>query len=165
MNICKKIFYRTFQKVMHILIPFFPYREPIVLDEFLDVVDVLKNVHNIENVMIVTDKTIKELGLTLTLETLFKENNIRYTIYDGTVPNPTSDNIMEAKTLYLENECIGIVAIGGGSSIDCAKALGAQIARPNKSLDKMQGLIKIRKRIPLLIAIPTTAGTGSCYGT
>jgi len=146
---------------MHILIPFFPYREPILLDEFIGVIDVIKNVHKIQNVMIVTDKTIRKLGLTSTLEKLFKENNIIYTIYDGTVPNPTSDNVEEAKTLYLENECMGIVAIGGGSVIDCAKALGAQISKPNKSLNKMEGLIKIRKRIPLLIAVPTTAGSGS----
>ena len=54
-----------------------------------------------------------------------------------------------------------IVAIGGGSVIDCSKALGARIARPNKSLQQMQGLLKVLKKIPDLYAVPTTAGTGS----
>ena len=54
-----------------------------------------------------------------------------------------------------------IIAIGGGSSMDCAKAVGARLARPHKSLSKMEGILKIWHRLPLLIAVPTTAGTGS----
>ncbi|MCL1901600.1 MAG: iron-containing alcohol dehydrogenase, partial [Firmicutes bacterium] len=54
-----------------------------------------------------------------------------------------------------------IIAVGGGSSIDCAKAIGAKIAKPKKSLHKMKGVLKVRKKIPLLIAVPTTSGTGS----
>lgn len=49
----------------------------------------------------------------------------------------------------------------GGSSMDCAKAVGARLARPHKSLSKMEGILKIWHRLPLLIAVPTTAGTGS----
>ena len=59
------------------------------------------------------------------------------------------------------NKCNAIIAFGGGSSLDCAKALGARIVLPNKDLKSMQGLIKINKKLPLLIAIPTTAGSGS----
>jgi alcohol dehydrogenase class IV len=77
------------------------------------------------------------------------------------MPNPTSNNVEAARSLYLENDCQAIIAFGGGSPMDCAKAAGARIARPNKPLRKMAGLIKIRKRIPLLIAVPTTAGSGS----
>ena len=51
--------------------------------------------------------------------------------------------------------------LGGGSSLDCAKAVGARAAKPKQSLAKMKGILKVHKRLPLLIAIPTTAGTGS----
>ena len=56
---------------------------------------------------------------------------------------------------------IAIIGFGGGSSIDCAKAVGARVAKPHQSLEKMKGILKVHKKLPLLIAIPTTAGTGS----
>lgn len=160
MNIVKKIYCRSFQKVMRILIPFMPYREPKLLNNIEDIVNVIKE-KNIQNVMLVTGEKIRGRGLTLPLETCLKENDILCSVYDGTLQNPTSDNVEEAKTLYLENNCQGIIAFGGGSVMDCAKALGAMIVRPKKSLKKMQGLIKIRRKLPLLIAVPTTAGSGS----
>ena len=63
--------------------------------------------------------------------------------------------------LYRDNYCDCIIGFGGGSSMDCAKAVGACIAKPHQSLAKMKGILKVHKRLPLLIAIPTTAGTGS----
>lgn len=160
MNIIRKFYCRVFQKIMHLIIPFLPYREPKLLNETIEIVNILKD-RNVNNIIIITGKRIRENGLTLSLEKLLSDNRISYTIYDGTLPNPTSKNIEEAKSLYLLNNCEGIIAFGGGSVMDCAKALGAMLVRPKMSLKKMQGLIKIRKRLPLLIAIPTTAGSGS----
>ena len=160
MNIPRKIFHRTFNIVMRGLIPFFPYREPKLIHEIGGVVNLLHN-ESIDRVMIVTDKGIRGLGLTLPLENAIKESGIALTVYDGTMPNPTSDNVEEARTMYVENNCRALIAFGGGSAMDCAKAVGARIARPKMPLKKMAGLIKICKRLPLFIAIPTTAGTGS----
>ena len=78
--------------------------------------------------------------------------------YDKTVANPTTVNVSEAIELYQENDCDCIIGFGGGSSMDCAKAVGARLARPKKSLAKMKGILKVRRRLPLLMAIPTTAG-------
>ena len=102
-----------------------------------------------------------KLGLTKRLEKVLSENNIKYTIYDKTVANPTTKNVAEAMDLFLSNNCNAIIGFGGGSSMDCAKAVGAKIAKPKQSLAKMKGILKVHKRIPLLIAVPTTAGTGS----
>ena len=88
-------------------------------------------------------------------------NKIKYFIYDETIPNPTITNIEDALKIYNENNCEAIIAFGGGSVMDCAKMVGARVAKPNKTIAKMKGLLKIRKQIPTLIAIPTTAGTGS----
>lgn len=63
--------------------------------------------------------------------------------------------------MYQENDCNAIIGFGGGSSMDCAKAVGAQIAKPHQTLAQMKGILKVHKKLPLLIAIPTTAGTGS----
>ncbi|MBO5772456.1 MAG: iron-containing alcohol dehydrogenase, partial [Clostridia bacterium] len=54
-----------------------------------------------------------------------------------------------------------MVAIGGGSAMDCAKGVGISVVYPNKSLEKFKGILKVHKKIPTLVAIPTTAGTGS----
>ncbi|MBO4759382.1 MAG: iron-containing alcohol dehydrogenase, partial [Spirochaetaceae bacterium] len=70
-------------------------------------------------------------------------------------------NIEEALKIYNAEKCQAIIAFGGGSSIDCAKAVGARVARPRKSLAQMKGILKVRRKLPLLAAIPTTAGTGS----
>ena len=62
---------------------------------------------------------------------------------------------------YKTNMCQCMIAFGGGSVMDTAKTVGARVARPNKSVAKMRGQLKIRKKIPDIIAVPTTAGTGS----
>ena len=70
--------------------------------------------------------------------------------------------------LYKRNKCDGIIAIGGGSSMDCAKVIGAKVANPDKSIESFVGSFNVSGRdekrmamFPPLIAIPTTAGTGS----
>lgn len=156
----KKLFCRAFQNIMHALIPFFPYREPKPLEGTEKIAGLLK-INKINKVLLITDKGIRGLGLTARLEAHLEDNNIFCAVYDGTVPNPTSDNVEEALELYKSHGCGAIIAFGGGSPMDCAKAVGARVACPKKPLAKMAGLIKVCKRIPMLIAVPTTAGTGS----
>lgn len=68
---------------------------------------------------------------------------------------------MLAREKYLAENCQGLIGFGGGSAIDCAKAVGTRIARPRLTIPKMKGILKIWLPIPYLIAVPTTAGTGS----
>ena len=109
--------------------------------------------------MLVTDFQLRTL--TRNLEELLPQNGIKCIVYDKTRPNPTVSNVEEALQIYKENNCKGLIAFGGGSSMDCAKAVGARVACPRKPLSKMKGILKIRRKIPFLAAIPTTAGTGS----
>lgn len=95
------------------------------------------------------------------METALTNAGIPFCIYDKTVANPTTDNVSEAMNLYLDSGCDCIIGFGGGSSMDCAKAVGARIAKPKQSLAKMKGILKVHKKLPLLMAVPTTAGTGS----
>lgn len=160
MNLFKKFYCRTYQTVFRIILPILPYREPVLLKSNTEIIDVLKK-HKKTSVLLVTDRAIRNLQLTRSLEVEIQANNIKLTIYDGTVPNPTTDNVAAALQLYHTNQCDCIIAFGGGSAMDCAKATGARVAKPKKSLAKMKGILKVGKKIPLLIAIPTTAGTGS----
>lgn len=160
MNLFKKIYCRTFQTVFKLALPILPYREPKILKTNDDIVEVLKN-NKIGSVLLVTDKGIKNLMLTKPLEDEIISNDIKLTIFDDTVANPTTKNVEDAVKLYKENNCKAIIAFGGGSAMDCAKATGARVANPKKSLGQMRGILKVRKKLPLLIAVPTTAGTGS----
>ena len=160
MNTIKKLYCRTFQTVFRIAIPILPYRSPKLLHS-VDELPALLSEHNISSVLLVTDAGIRSLGLTTHLEELFSLNEISLTVYDGTVANPTTDNVAEALALYKENNCQALIGFGGGSSMDCAKAVGACVARPRKPIMKMKGILKVMRPLPPLFAIPTTAGTGS----
>lgn len=160
MNPLKKAYCRIFQQCFHLAIPLLPYREPKILDNMRQIAKLLKQ-NNKLSVLIVTDRGIMSLGLTNDLQTELKRVGVSYVIYDQTVANPTTQNVEEAKEMYLANHCQAIIAFGGGSSMDCAKACGARIARPKLPVNKMKGILKIHMPIPLLIAVPTTAGTGS----
>ncbi len=160
MNLFKKVYCRLFQGVFRVALPFMPYREPIIYDEQEFIINILKD-NNINSVMLVTDNGIRGAGLTQNIEKLITDNGINLSVYYKTNPNPTVKNVEEARLQYIENKCEGIIAIGGGSAMDCAKALGARIVYPKKNLNKLKGVLKIHKKLPKLIAVPTTAGTGS----
>ena len=160
MNIFKKCYCRCFQGIMKVVLPLMPYREPKVLESVTDIAGVLKE-KELNKVMIVTDEGIQNLGLPKTLIDNLKENNIEFEIFADVKPNPTTDVVEKAVEIYNTTACKAIIAFGGGSVIDCAKALGARVSNPKKSLKKMKGLLKVKNPMPLFFAIPTTAGTGS----
>ena len=160
MNSLRKIYCRGFQAVFKAALPFLPYRKPRIVNSVKALPEVIQK-KKCTKVLIITDEGIRKLGLTSRLEKALENAQIPYCIYDKTVANPTTDNVSEAMTLYLEEDCDCIIGFGGGSSMDCAKATGARIAKPKQSLAKMKGILKVHKKLPLLMAVPTTAGTGS----
>ncbi len=160
MNVFKKCYCRIYQFGFKMALPFLPYREPELVNGFNEVPDILKR-NRISDVLIVTDQGVYKLGLTKDLEDALERNDIKYTVYKDTVPNPTTENVETAKDLYIENNCEALIAVGGGSSMDCAKGVGIRIARPDKPLKHFAGVLKVHKKLPLFIATPTTAGTGS----
>jgi alcohol dehydrogenase class IV len=163
MNIIKKIASRVFQGVMYVAMPLLPWRKPELLvgeNKILELPSLIKK-QGLSKVLVVTSKELVDLGLLNGLFAQMKTDALEYIIYDGTIPNPTIDNIEEGLALYKENNCQGIIAFGGGSPMDCAKGIGARVARPNKKVSQMKGLLKILKKLPLIFAVPTTAGTGS----
>lgn len=160
MNTLKRLYCRTFQTVFKLAIPLLPYHSPKRLGSMEELVKKLKEL-KLNSVLLVTDKGIRSLGLTGHLEELLTQNNISCAVYDGTVANPTTDNVDEALSLYRQNGCQALIGFGGGSSMDCAKAVGACIARPHTPLMKMKGILKVLRPLPPLFAVPTTAGTGS----
>lgn len=155
-----KPFCRLYQKAFRAALPLLPYREPEIYNSIAEMVVALKE-DGFSCVMMVTDKGLRTAGVTEKLERLLQQAEIQCVVYDGTCANPTFQNAEEAKELYLKKHCQALIAFGGGSSMDCAKAAGSLIVRPNKTMQQLKGNLKIWRKLPRLIAIPTTAGTGS----
>lgn len=160
MNPIKAIYCRSVQAVLRAALPVLPYREPQVFHSCGELSTVFQK-ENIRRVLIVTDVGIVRSGIAAQLEAVLDEDDISYTVYDQTRPNPTVVNVEQALSLYRRYRCQALIAIGGGSSMDCAKAVGARLARPGTPLGKLKGTLRILRPLPTLIAIPTTAGTGS----
>lgn len=160
MNLIQHICCRAYQGVFRAALPFLPYREPEILHRCEELPDTLKQ-HKIKKILIVTDPGIVACGLMTKITSVLAKEKISYSVYDQTSANPTVRNVEEALALYQKEHCKALLAIGGGSAMDCAKALGARIACPKKTLGQLKGTLHVLHRIPLLIAIPTTAGTGS----
>lgn len=160
MNLIKRIYCRAFQTVFKLAIPILPYRLPKILNSVDEIASLLVS-KKVSSVLLITDNFLRTSKLTENLEKLLEQNNIKCAVYDKTQANPTIINVEEARGLYIQNGCQMIIAFGGGSPMDCAKAVGARIACPNRSINQLKGILKVWKKIPTLIAIPTTAGTGS----
>jgi len=154
------VFYcRAYQFVFRIMSYLLPWRKPELIS--MGGVPPLLKRRNISSVLLVTDKGVSKLGLCGGLLADLSASGVKCAVYDQTVQNPTIGNITQALNLYHENNCGAIIGFGGGSPMDCAKGVGARAARPNKPIQKMRGQLKVLRRMPLFIAIPTTSGTGS----
>ncbi len=163
MSLLFNAYCRAYQKVMYVGTMFLDWSRPELLKGAGAVKELPAAVKakGISKVLVVTDKGLMSLKLLDGLFEALDKAGISYAVFDGVQPNPTIDNIEDAVEIYLGNACQGIIAFGGGSPMDCAKACGARIARPDKTIPQMRGLLKVMKKLPPLFAVPTTAGTGS----
>ena len=115
----------------------------------------------INDVLVVTGSGMVRRGQVQPMLDGFEECGIRYTVQTYDTTDPTSDDVELGYKTYKEHGCKSIVAIGGGSRIDCAKGIAAKVVHPKKTVAQLQGLLKVHWPIPPFVAIPTTAGAGS----
>ncbi len=155
--------YRTYQAIMRMAGYILDFSSPELIEGPGSVkrLPAFINSKGIDNVLVITDKGLMGLHLLDGMFAGLDAAGVKYTLFDGVQANPTIPNIEEALGLYRRDGCKAIVAFGGGSSMDCAKATGARASNPRKSITRMRGLLKVWRRPPLLFAVPTTAGTGS----
>ena len=156
-------FYRLYQQTMRLAEYFLGIKEPETITgegSITRAPDVL-NERGLSKPLVVTDNGIHQLGLLNPLFEALKVKNIEYAYFHDVVANPTIKNVEDGLKIYKENNCDSIIAVGGGSAMDAAKMIGARVVRPKKTVEKMKGILKVGKKLPFLIAVPTTAGTGS----
>lgn len=117
-------------------------------------------VNQCTKVLIVTDNVVEKLALHQGIIDGLKSTGIDYQVFSEVTPDPTVALVERGREVYSTHNCNAIIAIGGGSVIDCAKGIGASVVK-NKPINILAGLFRIRKKLPFFIAVPTTAGTGS----
>ena len=139
----------------------------IILPKFMNigggkiktVTDILKKI-NCNNPIIITDKTMIRLNIIEPLEKALTDMQIRYKIFDDTMPEPTAKSIENGVSILKNGSFDCIIAFGGGSPIDSAKAISLLASKGGFIEDYKFPFINLENNIPI-IAIPTTAGTGS----
>ena len=123
------------------------------------IVEILKEYHA-QSILCVYDKGIKDAGIAEKIITPIKKSGINVSTYSEVTPDPEIKNVLEGYEIASEHNIDLIVAIGGGSSMDCAKAINILLTNGGTIRD-YEGRNKVNKPTKPLIAIPTTAGTGS----
>ncbi|MCW3489061.1 iron-containing alcohol dehydrogenase [Dethiobacter alkaliphilus] len=113
--------------------------------------------------MVVTDQGVINAGILDPVEASLKAANVPYIVYDGVVANPPLEVVANGTALYEQENCDGLIAVGGGSSMDTAKAIGVEVVHGESVLEYecAEGKKPLENRIPPLVTVPTTAGTGS----
>ena len=154
---------RGFQCGIKIADYFLGYRMPeyIFGRGFVDRLPQLLKEKDAGKVLFVTDPGLIKLGLAGRVEDSLRKGGIDYVMFSDVEQNPTSDNVEEGYRVFRENNCKSIVALGGGSPMDCSKGICAKSVHPKKDINRMQGILKVHRRIPAIFAIPTMSGTGS----
>ena len=159
----QKAYYRVYQTLMGVLLKCTPFPKQTVISgsgSIGKIPSILKE-RKINNILLVCSKSVRKHGLLDKLLLQLDADGILYTIFEDIKPNPTTTNVEEGHKLYIENACQAIVAIGGGSPLDCAKLIGVKVTSPKLPYETMHHITGIKRPIPLMIAVPTTAGTGS----
>ena len=155
----KTLFARIYQKILYVAMFFIKFREPVILNDNYELVNALEK-ENKKRIMLLSGKRVSKEEFYNDLYILLKEK-FEVLTYNDIPSDPDILSIENAVASANEFSCDSVIALGGGSIIDAAKAIAARISNPKQSLRSMRGILKIRKKPVLLVAIPTTCGTGS----
>jgi alcohol dehydrogenase len=110
--------------------------------------------------LVVSDRGVAGAGIVDAVVEHVRAAGVEAAVYADTQPNPTTTNVAEAAALYRAQDCDGIVGLGGGSSMDCAKGAGIEVATGG-DVAQFTGRDNVPDDLPPVICIPTTCGTGS----
>lgn len=114
----------------------------------------------IGKVLVVTDAHLVKLGLLDNILKALTDGGVEYVVYDGVLPDPTIDQVEAGVSMMKRDGCESVLAIGGGSAMDCGKIIAAMMTN-KRPINKLTGIFKLRATPLPIFAIPTTAGTGS----
>jgi alcohol dehydrogenase class IV len=157
------VYCRIFQFFFNYCTKLLPWRKAVPIEGHGSIKKIpeLLREQKVKKPLLVTDQGLVRAGIAARLVNVLEKNSISHVVFSDVEANPSVNTVNTIQKIYLAEGCDSIIALGGGSSIDAAKGAAARIARPKKNVEQLSGLFKILKKLPLFIAIPTTAGTGS----
>lgn len=158
-----KVYVKVFQGAMSLGMAFLKWNTPRVIsgeNVYERLALTIKKNEN-KKPFIVTGPNIRKRGLLDKMLAQLNERGIEYDIFSDVSANPTDTEVMAGLKQYNESGCDCFILFGGGSPMDCGKAICALSVNPGKTVSQMQGLLKVRHKTPTIYAIPTTSGTGS----
>lgn len=163
MNLFARGYCRLYQKIMYVAASFLNFREPKLIEGNGSVKKIPEELRKKKKThpLIVTGPHIAASGLHQGLLDALKENGFVYSVFSDVCANPTFEVVEKAFAVYQKEGCDSIIAFGGGSPLDCAKAVGVKAVYPRKNLGKFKHPLSVHRKIPFFVAVPTTAGTGS----
>ena len=138
---------------------FIPSVNVIGADSLTDAMNMMAD-YGFTRTLIVTDNMLTKLGMAGDVQKALEERNIFSVIYDGTQPNPTTENVAAGLKLLKENNCDSVISLGGGSPHDCAKGI-ALVAANGGDIRDYEGVDRSSNPLCPMIAVNTTAGTAS----
>jgi alcohol dehydrogenase class IV len=159
----KLVYCRIFQFVFNYGARMLPWRKAIPVEGAgsIEKIPGLLGNGGVQRPLVITDPGLVKAGIAGKVTDMLTKAGIAFVLYDEVESNPSVHTVNAVQRLYLAEGCDGLVAVGGGSVIDAAKAAGARIRFPGRTVNQLGGLLRVWKRLPPLIAVPTTAGTGS----
>lgn len=159
----KTILYRVYQGAMALALRVLPEKKQELVTgngSFLKAAVILKQ-HGVHKVQIVTTAGTVRRGTLAPLLSELESEGIEAAVFDGVRPDPDLSCIECAAKSYRDEGCDAFLSVGGGSAIDCTKLAAARTVKPEQPVEKMKGTLKVRRKLPFTVAVPTTAGTGS----
>ena len=160
MNGIKIAYARTFQFFLRIASKIVRFPIPMTKERLEDIPTLL-NSNGLKCPILIVSNTVSKGKRYESFIKMLEANQIKYFPYIGIASDPTFKTIEVLAGFYKAHECDSIIAIGGGSVIDAAKAMGVLVSNKYKNLSRFKGVLKVKKKLPYFIAVPTTAGTGS----
>ena len=159
------LFCRIYQGAMKVGMYMLPWHTPEVIEDRADSDRLLEDIkrREVERLLVVMGPNMMKRGLPVPMLEKLRANGIECEVFDRLTSDPTDAQVEEGVRLYNEKNAQGMSLFGGGSPMDCGKAIAARIARPDRTIAELQGVLKVRSRrkVPVMWAIPTTSGTGS----
>ena len=145
MTSIKHLLYRIYQRLMVILVKLIPVKKQILINGTLkDLIPELVKLKD-HKFLIITDQGVLKAGLVNNLTDLMKAANLRFEIFDKTVPNPDINAINQAYQFYKSINASALIAIGVGSPIDLAKVVASKVARPTLEVKKIKEILNLAK--------------------
>jgi alcohol dehydrogenase class IV len=156
-------YYRVLQAVFNVGARLLPWRKAVPVQGVGSIgkIPELLRKEGVTKALVVTDPGLIRAGIAPRITAILDGAGISHALFGGVEANPSVHTVNGIYEFYGSEGCDGIIAVGGGSSMDAAKVAAARVVRPDKDVHQLGGLFRVSRRLPPLIAVPTTAGTGS----